>query len=198
MSQAEFLIGRSGLDLQDDFYPEDLPEEWRFDYYSNLFRALSLPIDTDEDLEQIFAELADEEAGAFELVLSIQQAQLLDAQQLQTLLATVAEYQAYFILFCELDQTPKRTIMNLLEGYRFCFQSNQALDMATNSIVFNDLYLTFNRCPVLYSAEVWDEKQMRDYLQQLANIQTKTILICKFAERETLSKMRIIAEILGH
>jgi hypothetical protein len=45
MSETEFLIGRSSLDLQDDFYPDDMPSEWRFDYYSTMFKALSLPIE---------------------------------------------------------------------------------------------------------------------------------------------------------
>ena len=53
MSETEFLIGRSGLNLQDDFYPDDLPNEWRFDYYSTMFKALSLPIDGDEEPDKL-------------------------------------------------------------------------------------------------------------------------------------------------
>jgi hypothetical protein len=36
---------------------DDLPQDWRFDYYAAIFKTLSLPIDTDEDLEQIFSDI---------------------------------------------------------------------------------------------------------------------------------------------
>ncbi len=58
-------------------------------------------------------------------------------------------------------------------------------------------HLSFNQYPVLYSSEVWDEKQMRAYLEEASSLNTKTLLICKFAESETLNKVRIIAELLG-
>ncbi len=196
MSETEFLIGRSGLNLQDDFYPDDLPEEWRFDYYSTLFKTLSLSIDTDEDLDQIFEEIEDTEEE-FELVLSINQAQLTDTRQLATLLSGVADYQQYFTLFCELDQTPKPEVMALLKNYRICFQSTKALALDLTAAVVVGKHLSFNQYPVLYSSEVWDEKQMRAYLEEASSLNTKTLLICKFAESETLNKVRIIAELLG-
>ena len=196
MSETEFLIGRSGLNLQDDFYPDDLPEEWRFDYYSTLFKTLSLSIDTDEDLDQIFEEIEDTEEE-FELVLSIKQAQLTDTQQLATLLSEVADYQQYFTLFCELDQTPKPEVMALLKNYQICFQSTKALALDLTAAVVVGKHLSFNQYPVLYSSEVWDEKQMRAYLEEASSVNTKTLLICKFAESEALNKVRIIAELLG-
>jgi hypothetical protein len=196
MSETEFLIGRSGLNLQDDFYPDDMPEEWRFDYYSTLFKTLSLSIDTDEDLDQIFEEIEDTEEE-FELVLSIEQAQLTDTQQLETLLSEVADYQQYFTLFCELDQAPKPEVMALLKGYRICFQSTKALTLDLTAAVVMGKHLSFNQYPVLYSSEVWDEKQMRAYLEEASSVNTKTLLICKFAESEVLNKVRIIAELLG-
>jgi len=57
--------------------------------------------------------------------------------------------------------------------------------------------LSFNQYPVLYSSEIWNEKQMRAYLEEVSSINTKTILICKFAESAALNKIRIIAELLG-
>jgi hypothetical protein len=196
MSETEFLIGRSGLNLQDDFYPDDLPEEWRFDYYSALFKTLSLPIDTNEDLDQIFEEIEDTKEE-FELVLSIEQVQLTDTQQLATLLSRVADYQQYFTLFCELDQIPKPEVMDLLKNYRICFQSTKALALNLTVAVVMGKYLSFNQYPVLYSSEVWDEKQMRTYLEEASSVNAKTLLICKFAESEALNKIRIIAELLG-
>jgi hypothetical protein len=61
-----------------------------------------------------------------------------------------------------------------------------------------DRYLAFNQKPILYSDEVWNEKQMRSYLEEASSINTKTILICKFAESSALDKIRIIAELLGY
>jgi hypothetical protein len=197
MSETEFLIGRSGLDLQDDFYPDDLPNEWRFDYYSTLFKALSLPIDTDEDLDQIFEEIEDTEEE-FELVLFVEKAQLTDIKQLTSLLSNVSDYKQEFTLFCEIKQTPSDEIMNLLDGYRVCFQSNKVLklDLKHKSAVGQNLY--FNKLPVFYTSEVWNEKQIRTYLEDAASINTRTVLICKFAESEVLNKVRIIAELLGY
>jgi len=196
MSETEFLIGRCGLDLQDDFYPDDLPPEWRFDYYSTAFKTLSLPIDTDEDLDQIFEALEDSDEE-FELVLSIEQAQLTAPDQLTALLASVVDYQSHFTLFCEVDETPKKAVMDLLEGYQVCFQSSKSLNLGLQEAQVVDKTLSFNQYPVLYSAEVLDEKQIRSYLEQVSRINTKTLLICKFAESEALNKIRIIAELLG-
>ena len=196
MSEAEFLIGRSGLDLQDDLYPEDLPSDWRFDYYSAMFQTLSLPIDTHEDLDQIFEDIesTDEE---FELVLSIKQSQLLDLEQLQLLLKNVAQYRAKFILFCELTQKPGAEVMAMLSGYQLCFQSVDSLGLELKEAKVSEKTLSFNHYPVLYSSEAWNEKQMRAYLEEVSSINTKTILICKYAESEALNKIRIIADMLG-
>jgi len=168
MSETEFLIGRSGLDLQDDFYPEDLPSEWRFDYYSTMFKALSLPIDTDEDLDQIFEDMQEAEEE-FELVLSIEQSQLINKTQLTSLLSSVSEHQADFTLFCVVDQSPDKAVMDLLTGYHVCFQSTKPLLLDLNEVQINAQTLSFNQTPILYSAEAWDEKQMRSYLEDVSN-----------------------------
>jgi len=196
MGKTEFLIGRSGLDLVDDFYPDDLPNEWRFDYYSTLFKALSLSINTEEDLDSIFAEL--EESGEeFELALSISAQQLSDIDELSNLLDSVSEYKSLFILFCELDQQPSAEVIKLLSDYRVSFQSMQPykIDLTHKEVVGKHLY--YSHIPVLYTQNSWDEKQMRAYVEQVAVINERTILICKRAESEALNKIRVIAEILG-
>lgn len=197
MSETEFLIGRSGLDLQDDFYPDDLPSDWRFDYYSTLFKTLSLSIDTDEDLDQIFEDI--EESGEeFELVLTIEQSQLTDVEQLTALLSTVKDYQQHFTLFCEINKAPSKLVMALLLDYKICFQSATSFNLDLKEAKVVGRTLNFNHCPVLYSDKVWNEKQMRTYLEEAACVNTKTILICKFAESSALDKIRIIAELLGY
>lgn len=200
MSETKFLIGRSGLDLQDDFYPDDLPHEWRFDYYYTMFRALSLPIDGEEDLESVFENLAEAEAeDEFELVISIEAQQLQTVEAVQKLLAPIAEHRSEFILFCELDQALDADVLTLLKDYRVCFQSGSALEMGADlqhrSVTTKELY--YNDIPVLYSSDPWNEQQMRDYLEQAAEVNSITVLICKYAEAETLNKIRVISEILG-
>ena len=195
MSETEFLIGRDGLDLQDDFYPDDLPTEWRFDYYSTMFKALSLPIDTEEDLDQIFEELEqDEDNEEFELVLSVKES---DLEDIESMLAALKEYKDQFTLFCHATKAPSKKTMGVLSKYQFCLQSSKKLRVEATESKAVDQYLYFNKIPVFYSADAWDEKQIRQFLEQISGTKTKTILICKYAESETLNKIRIIAEMLG-
>lgn len=197
MSKTEFLIGRHGLDLVDDFYPEDLPTEWRFDYYSALFKALSLPIDSEEDLELIFEELEDSDEE-FELVLTIQPEQLLDVQTLRKLLSTVELYQTLFTLSVELDQPPSNEVMNLLSNYRLSFQSTIQYESKLKSAKAMGRYLYYTHQPVFHLQGDGDDKKMRANIEKISKINTRTVLICNQAERDTLDKLRTIAEILGY
>jgi hypothetical protein len=198
MSETEFLIGRRGLDLIDDFYPDDLPSEWRFDFYSTLFKALSLPIDTKEDLELIFEELEDSDEE-FELVLTIESHQLLDINTLSTLLSVVEPYQSWFILSCELDQQPSAEVMALLGAYRVSFQSDIQYDLNLNNKQAMGQYLYYSHLPVFnMQGSGGVDRQMRVNIEKIAEINARTILICKDAESEALHKIRVIAEILGY
>ncbi len=196
MNKTEFLIGRSDLDLLDDFYPDDLPNEWRFDYYSTLFKALSLKIDTKEDLEQIFIELKESDE-VFELVVYIEWRQLLEISMLKLLLKPIHQYRSQFNLFCELDEQPSNEVMKILSGYKLCFQSDKKLKFDLNTKLITNKYFYFTQFPILYTSNIWDEKQIRRFLQDVSLVNTKIVLICKYAESETLNKIRIIAEILG-
>ncbi|MDB3892640.1 hypothetical protein N9345_00450 [Candidatus Thioglobus sp.] len=197
MSETEFLIGRRGLDLIDDFYPDDLPSEWRFDFYSTLFKALSLPIDTEEDLELIFEEIEDSDEE-FELVLTIEPHQLLDINTLSALLSVVEPYQSWFILSCELEQHPSAKVMALLDNYRVSFQSDVQYDLSLNNKQAMGQYLYYSHLPVFSMQGSGDDKKMRANIEKIAEINTRTILICKSAESEALHKIRVIAEILGY
>ncbi|MDC9726238.1 MAG: hypothetical protein PSN35_00180 [Candidatus Thioglobus sp.] len=196
MNETEFLIGRCDLDLVDDFYPDDLPSEWRFDYYSTQFKALCLPIDTQEDLELVFDELS-ESKEVFELVLSITNEQLNDTNTLSSLLDSVADYKADFTLFCELEQVPSQDVMALLAGYRLSFQSTKQLACTLPVETLAGQWLYYNHIPVLYTRESWNEVQMRNYIESVSTINKQSVLICQNAESEALNKIRVIAEILG-
>ena len=48
MAEYQLLIGACGwdhADWQDQFYPDDLPEDWRLGYYSNEYRVVLIPAD---------------------------------------------------------------------------------------------------------------------------------------------------------
>ncbi|MCH9645133.1 MAG: hypothetical protein K0U08_00580 [Proteobacteria bacterium] len=197
MSETEFLIGRCGLDLVDDFYPDDLPSEWRFDYYSTLFKALSLPIDSEEDFELIFEELEDSDEE-FELVLTIQPQQLLDVKTLRNLLSSVELYQSLFTLSVELDQAPSAEVMALLTGYRLSFQSTVKYKSELTTAEAMGQYLYYTHLPVFHLQGDGDDKQMRANIEKIAKINTRTVLICNDAESDALNKLRTIAEILGY
>lgn len=195
MRKTQFLIGQDGLNFHNDFYPDDLPQEWRFDYYATSFEALSLPIDTDEDLPQILAELGDSDE-AFELVLSIKYAQLTNTQQRSALLSLVSDYPASFTLFCQVDAAPAPAVMDLLANYRICFASERPLKLALNQAAANAQYFAFNHYPVLVD-DAPEPQKIRAYLQQIKRINTKSILILRTPKSETLRQIRIIAESLG-
>jgi hypothetical protein len=196
MSKTQFLVGRSELNMQDDFYPEDLPPEWRFDYYSTMFKALSLQIDSNDDLDQIFEEIEESEEE-FELILSIDQEQLNNIEKLNSILKTVTDYKDNFTLYCEVEFSPSEEVMSTLSGYNLCLQSLNSLDIGLTKVSVIDQYIYFNHVPVFYSSVIWDEKKIRSCLEQISTIDTRTVLICKNAESETLNRIRIISELLG-
>jgi len=52
MLESELLVGTVGWNHDDwvgGFYPDDLPDDWRFGYYTNRLRALLVPADHLED-----------------------------------------------------------------------------------------------------------------------------------------------------
>ncbi len=102
-----------------------------------------------------------------------------------------------FVLFCELNQQLNTDVMALLKGYRVAFQSDELfkMDCQTKQVAGKHLY--YSHIPVLYTSSIWNEKQMRTYVEQAAVINARSILICKNAESEALNKIRVIAEILG-
>lgn len=195
-SSTQFLVGRSELDMHDDFYPEDLPSEWRFDYYSTKFNALSLPIDSDEDLLQIIEEIEDSDEE-FELIISVAIEKLQDIKILSSILLPLSNYKESFTLYCEIDKDPSKEVMEILINYNFCFKSIKPLGIKSKKATAAGQHLYFNNIPVFYSVAIWDEKKIRLCLEEISEINTRTVLICKDTESESLNKIRIIAELLG-
>ena len=74
----------------DSFYPDDLPEDWQLDYFSNAYRVLLVPMSDwlnwqSSDLEEV----ADSVEAPFYFYLAVEHE--LDAQQLEQLKAVVSE-----------------------------------------------------------------------------------------------------------
>ena len=47
-SKPEIRVGARGWDFEQwysEYYPDDLPEDWRFSFYSNDFQAVMIPVD---------------------------------------------------------------------------------------------------------------------------------------------------------
>ena len=195
MDKAEFLIGRYGLDFLDDFYPEDLPTEWRFDYYSNTFNAVLLPINTDEDIDAML-ESVDEN---FQIVLEIKEADLKNSNYLQTLLASIADYRARLILWVGITHAPTEKTLAMLSAYSIVFQSSKTLDfkkMKHQSLIKYHIY--FNRTPVIVSALSLSDEEIRAFLEHIATAKQKIVIICRLAEVESLIKAKTISEQLGY
>lgn len=71
MLESELLIGTVGWNHDEwvgGFYPEDLPDDWRFGYYTNRLRALLVPADHLEDPQVDTAAWNDDLFPEFRLV----------------------------------------------------------------------------------------------------------------------------------
>ncbi len=195
MDKAEFLIGRYGLDLLDDFYPEDLPTEWRFDYYSNTFNAVLLPIDTDEDIDAMLEDVDEN----FQIVLEIKESDLKNSDHLQTLLADIATYRTRLILWVEITRAPTEKILAVLSTYSVVFQSRQMLNlkkMKYQNLIKYHIY--FNCIPVIVSTLLLSDEEIRTFLEHIATVGQKVVIICCLAEVESLIKVKTILKQLGY
>ncbi len=64
------------------FYPADLPEDWRLDYYSNEFRAVVIPAEVWREMtEEMVEEWADAVHDEFRLYFEVTSEQKLSAEQ---------------------------------------------------------------------------------------------------------------------
>ncbi|HEY5603016.1 MAG TPA: DUF72 domain-containing protein [Gammaproteobacteria bacterium] len=76
-SNVEFLAGARGWQYPEwvgEFYPEDLPEDWRFSYYCNEFQAVLIPFDYLQRYEtQEWAEWLDDAPDNFAFYVELAQ-----------------------------------------------------------------------------------------------------------------------------
>ena len=197
MTKTEFLIGRVGLEFGDDFYPDDLPEDWCFDHYSSLFKALALPVDTDEDLDHIVETIHDDLGDYFELVLVVEESVLNDAVQLKQLLVSLQEYQENYTLWCHVTSQPKPACLKLIEDNKVCLQSSTTLKSALNQRKVLGQALYYSDTPVLLLSDLTDLKSTsQEVLMAMEDLPRATI-ICASTVGDSLNHMQSISALVN-
>lgn len=153
MADLNIIFGISGLahsSLMNHFYPEDLPEDWRLDYYSNEFDAL-LCSDSDIELldelqemieEKNFTCLLEKKAGLNlelpEQVITVELSHDLNsnnqADHLQWFKVIADQQGTGFCLINKLQENTPRTIRELIETIQN-YASQQS---------YSEVYVIFN------------------------------------------------------
>jgi len=197
MTKTEFLIGRVGLEFGDDFYPDDLPEDWCFDHYSSLFKALALPVDTDEDLDHICETIHDDLGDYFELVLIVEESVLNDAAQLKHLLASLQEYQENYTLWSRVTSQPKPACLKLIENNKVCLQSSTTLESTLNQRKVFAQTLYYSDTPVLLLSDLTNlELTSQEVLMKMEDLPRVTI-ICASTVGDSLNHMQSISALVN-
>lgn len=193
---TEFFIGRYDLDFLDDFYPDDLPSEWRFDYYANMFNALLLPLETAEDIESILEELDEN----FWLVFEIKPEQPQNSERLNEVLALITKGQN-IVFWLKVTAVPHQQTLDLLHNRAVAFQSKkpiQGLPADYKHHYVNQVHIYYNHTPVIVSSLLLSDEQISKFLKDIVKTKQKTIIICRSAESTSLEKVRLIANMLGY
>ena len=197
MTKTEFLIGRVGLEFGDDFYPDDLPEDWCFDHYSSLFKALALPVDTDEDLGHIVETIHDDLGDYFELVLVVEESVLNDAVQLKQLLVSLQEYQENYTLWCHVTSQPKPACLKLIEDNKVCLQSSTTLKSALNQRKVLGQALYYSDTPVLLLSDLTDLKSTSQEVLMAMKDLPRAAIICASTVGDSLNHMQSISALVN-
>jgi len=197
MTKTEFLIGRVDLEFGDDFFPDDLPEDWFFDHYSSLFKALALPVDTDEDLDHIFETIHDDLGDYFELVLIVEEEILNDEIQLKELLESLQEYQTNFTLWCRVTKQPSATCLKLIKHNKVCLQSLTQFKTSLNQCQVLGETLHYSDVPVLLLTDLTELKPIAQALLTTMKDLPRGVVICASTIGDSLSHMQSISVLVN-
>lgn len=189
---AEFYIGRYDLDFIDDFYPDDLPNEWRFSFYANMFNALLLPLETEEDIEGIL----EDQTPEFQLVFEVKPEEF-DNGKLDEVLGWVSG-RDNVTFFAEVDEDPSKETLAKLKNNPTVFKCEKPLKLTGyQNLSLKDCQLYFNKHPVVVSSLSLSDQENRHFLEEIAKTKRKTIIICRSAESSNLEKARLLSDMLG-
>ncbi|MCS5591504.1 MAG: hypothetical protein NZ775_03145 [Gammaproteobacteria bacterium] len=197
MTETEFFIGRTGLELDDDWCPDDLPEDWYFDHYSSLFKALALGVDTDEDLDYIFGSIHDDLGDYFELVLTIEESVLNDEAQLKQLLSNLEEYRESFTLWCRVSDQPKPACLKLIENNKLCLQSEIALKSSLNQCKLLGQNLAYSDTPVMILSDLTELESISQELLTTMKDLPRVTIICSSTVGDSFNQMQSISTLIN-
>ena len=173
------LIGHLDLIFTDDFYPDDLPQEWLFDYYSNEFNALFVTDTASLEKEEILEDIEDD----FCLVLD------LNPQNL-----TWQHPNIVFWTQC----SDLKIATELTKHKNICIQSDKKLDLNLNFIQIENKFcknqfLYFKTQAVFITKLDSDDKQLAQQLKQLPQ---DICVIFQKTSSVNLQKAKTISELL--
>jgi hypothetical protein len=194
MNQTDFLIGRHNLNFKTPFFPEDLPKDWQFEYYANNFNALSL--DLTADFSDILEDLTELETD-FLLVIKVSDAYYNNVDVFEKLLEKFKPVKNKVILFFQINKLPNENFMQIAQNYPVCFETDLTLNFKLKQKIILGKTLYFSHFPVIFSPETLDITQMRHFLETVAEVNQKAVLIGTDFESKSLQSMVIVSEMLG-
>ena len=166
------LIGHLGLDFNDDFYPDDLPQEWQFDYYCNEFNCLFLEETAQIDMSELLEDIEDD----FCLVLAVNQ------QNLKCQHPNIVFWTQSYDAVKNLDNQPN-----------ICIQSDKKLDIDLNFVQIENQFLYFNNKAVFMTTLNSNDKELAQQLKQLPQ---DICVIFQKTNSVNLQKAKTISELL--
>jgi hypothetical protein len=174
--EIQIFVGNNGLDLK-DFYPDDLPKEWRFDYYENNHNAIMVKCSEDIDFEEVLEDIGDD----FKLIIDIS-----ESQNIGFLLKNIHK-QENLIIYSNNDKYYKD-----IKNYNFCIQSDKKIPKTKNidNWHFNDFFITIKCSPK-------DNKEAKNDIENTAKLSTNSVIIYNQIDTEILTDAKIVSELLG-
>lgn len=181
------------------FYPDDMPQEWQLDYYSNAFRVVLVPENqwlswSDEDLE----ECVDGVEGEFGYYLKVEQQITEDkAQQLQAVQQGLGSLLKGVVVFSETEipeamihGQPVTLVSTSLRLPGWSYQT-EAFTLSGNPLGF---------CAQLQEDGKWQAALLKDFMYSLPdNISGAAFFIGGDSINMTqVANLKVVGEFLGY
>lgn len=207
--------GWNNASWQGNFYPEDLPEEWQFDFYNNMYRTVLVPQTewlswTEEYLE----ELLEAVEAPFSFFLELDASAVKDPQTLKTVaektefvIAALGDFFAGVVLFDnrqDKDAENEHNFSSVVEAFK-----SQPLTLVSETLAldgwsweFNGCRCSGNPCGVI-SKLTADAKQqaalMQDFEASLPENAKNAAFLIKDSQlaMQQLNNLKVVTELLG-